>query len=641
MRILKRLMYCLLIAMLFTLVAQAEVKLPKLVSSGMVLQRDQNIKIWGWAKPSEAIAVSFKNKTYKTKTHADGKWLLTIKPQQAGGPFKMLINNIELVDVWIGDVWLCSGQSNMEALMSRPNIKANYTDVIENSNNPMIRQFTVKRNMAFNPLEDVTTEKGWVSANPETVLNFSAVAYFFAKDLYEKYKIPIGIIHSSVGGTPVQSWVNSESLVNFPDYKNVADPLKDSAEVSRILTDHRLKTIAWHKSAEEDDLGIRENWAQTPYAKDPQWKEMTGLDQFIKQFLGLKYGVMWFKTEVDIPASLTGQSANLLLGTMSTSDETYINGQKVGGINSSYTDRDYVVNAGILKPGKNTITIRLISNANGFSFHPKNIYQLKFKDDSIALNKPWQFRFGIQKTYLADGNGLSFRTPTAFYYAMIKPVVNYNIKGFVWYQGESNVAKAYEYQEIFTSLIKLWRKDWQQEKLPFLYVQLANYLSPNAKPEVSNFSLLREAQLKTLAVPNTAMAVIHDIGERNDIHPANKQDVGKRLALAAQKLAYHENVVFSGPIYKSMKAVGDKIYISFDHVGTGLKCLGNQLNQFAITADGKNFVPAQASIVGEQVVVWNSSIKNPQAVRYAWADDPEGANLYNQEGLPASGFRSN
>ncbi|WP_017258769.1 sialate O-acetylesterase [Pedobacter arcticus] len=634
-------MYCLLITMLFTLVAQAEVKLPKLVSSGMVLQRDQNIKIWGWAKPGEAIAVSFKHKIYKTKTQADGKWLLTIKPQQAGGPFKMLINNIELDDVWVGDVWLCSGQSNMEALMSRPNIKANYPDVIENSRNPMIRQFTVQRNMAFNPLEDVTTEKGWISANPETVLNFSAVAYFFAKDLYEKYKIPIGIIHSSVGGTPIQSWVDSESLTSFPDYRKVSDPLKDTAEVSRVLTDHHLKTIAWHKSAEEDDLGIRENWAKTPYAKDAQWKEMTGLDQFIKQFLGLKYGVMWFKTEVEIPASLAGKSANLILGTMSTLDETYINGQKVGGINSSYSDRDYVVNAGILKSGKNTITIRLMSNANGFSFHPKNIYQLKFKDDSIALNKPWQFRFGIQKTYLADGNGLSFRTPTAFYYSMIKPVANYNIKGFVWYQGESNVARAYEYQEIFTSLIKLWRKDWQQEKLPFLYVQLANYLPPNAKPEISNFALLREAQLKTLTVPNTAMVVIHDLGEKNNIHPANKRDVGKRLALAAQKLAYHENVVFSGPIYKSMKVVGDKVYVSFDHIGTGLKNLGNQLNQFSISADGKNFVPAQASIVSEQVVVWNPSIKNPQAVRYAWADDPEGANLYNQEGLPASGFKSN
>ncbi len=252
------------------------------------------------------------------------------------------------------------------------------------------------------------------------------------------------------------------------------------------------------------------------------------------------------------------------------------------------------------------------------SFDPKNVYQLKSQDDSISLNQSWQFRFGVEKQYLPRGNGLLAHTPSAYYYAMIKPLTNYSIKGFVWYQGESNVAKPYEYQDLFSALIKSWRKDWQQGELLFLYVQLANYLSPNAHANTSNWVLLRETQTKALKIPHTAMAVIHDIGEKNDIHPANKQDVGKRLALAARKVAYHENIVFSGPIYKSTQVKGDKAYVSFDHIGSGLKCKGNQLEQFTISADGKNFVAANASIVGEQVVVWNSTIGKPIAVRYAW-----------------------
>jgi sialate O-acetylesterase len=637
----KKLMHSIICLLLFTITGKAEVKLPRLVSSGMVLQRDQPIRIWGWADIGEEISLTFRSKTYTTRTGQDKRWALNIEPQKAGGPFKMRINNIELQDLLIGDVWLCAGQSNMEAVMNRPNIKENYKLVIQNSNYPLIRQFTVKKDMAFNPVPDVASDKGWVSVNPETVLDFSAVAYFFAKDLYEKYKVPIGIINSSVGGTPAQSWVNSESLKHLPEYDKVAQKLKDTAEVSRILNAHALKSAAWYKSIKEEDSGMNEKWFSATYVPEENWEEMQSLGQLSNKITLPKYGSMWFKTTVDVPVHLAGKAANLCLGMMHTEDETYLNGEKTGTTNSGYTERNYPVKTGLLRAGINTITIRLISRTTGIGFNPKNSYQLKFENDSIRLDKPWKFKSGIETALLPKGNGLSLHSPTAYYYAMIKPLADYCIKGVVWYQGESNIPKPEEYQGLLTALIETWRKDWKQTNLPFLYVQLANYLSTPVEPVVSNWALLREAQMKTLKTPYTAMVVIHDIGEKDDIHPRNKLDVGRRLALAAERLAYHKKIVFSGPIYKSMKISDGRIYVSFDHVGSGLTCSGNELITFSISADGKNFVAAQAKIVRKQVLVWNDNIRKPVAVRYAWADSPDGANLYNREGLPASGFKSN
>jgi len=637
----KKLTHCIVSLLFMVITAKAEVKLPQLIGNGMVLQRDQKIRIWGWANPNEGVTLTFRNKTYQTKADANRRWTVVIEPQQAGGPYAMQINNIRLQDLLIGDVWLCSGQSNMEAVMNRANIKENYQEVIKNSNYPMIRQFTVKRDMAFNPIKAVSSDQGWVSTTPETVLNFSAVAYFFAKDLYEKYKVPIGIINSSVGGTPVQSWVNSESLKSFPAYDEIAQKLKDTAEVSRILTAHRIKSAAWYKSIQEADSGILEKWFLTSYVPGENWQKIQDLTQFSKKFSSPPYGAIWFKTTVDVPAHLAGTAATLTLGSMQTEDETYLNGQKIGSINSGYTDRNYTVAAGLLKAGKNEISIRMISPTTGIAFNPKNVYQLKFAAGTIPLDQPWVFRFGLKKELLPKGNGLSQHSPTAYYYAMIKPLADFRIKGILWYQGESNVPRPAEYEPLLTALITQWRKDWQQPDLPFLYVQLANYLSTPAEPETSNWALLREAQMRTLKVPHTAMAVIHDVGEKTDLHPKNKADVGKRLALAARKLAYHENIEYSGPLYQAIKIEGKQVYVSFDHIGTGLTCKGEKLNQFSISADGKQFVPAQAKILGKQVVVWNDDMAKPVAVRYAWADSPDGANLYNREGLPASSFKSN
>jgi sialate O-acetylesterase len=637
----KRNIFLIFSVLMFSFALKAEVKLPKLVSNGMVLQRNEPIRIWGWANAGEEVKATFKNKIYTAKTDIDGKWFIKLDAQEAGGPYVMNVNNLELKNILIGDVYLCSGQSNMEVLMSRSNIQANYTQEIAKSNYPMIRQFTVNRGMAFIPLADISSDKGWVSTNPETVLSFSAVAYFFAKDLYEKYNVPIGIINSSVGGTPVQSWVNSESLKNFPDYAQIAQRFQDATELERTLKAHQVKTELWNKAITENDLGVNEQWFLESDLHEDDWETVNDINKLGEKVNFPKYGSMWFKTKIDIPANLAGNAATLSLGMMLTQDETYINGQKVGSINSSYTDRNYSIPLGLLKAGKNNLVIRLISPTTGIGFNPKNSCQIKFNQDSIPLNNPWKFKFGIELEQLPKGNGLSLHSPTAYYYAMIQPLANYNIKGIAWYQGESNIPKPEQYQELLTSLINVWRNDWQKPNLPFLYVQLANYSPTGIEPEISNWALLREAQMKTLKVQNTAMVVIHDIGEKGDLHPANKQDVGKRLALAAEKVAYHENIVYSGPIYQSIKIKENKAYVSFNHIGSGLMSKGEDLKQFSISADGKNFVTAKAKIIGKQVVVWTENIIKPLAVRYAWADDPEGANLYNKEGLPASSFKSN
>jgi sialate O-acetylesterase len=639
----KKNIFLLLSIIILSTAVKSEVRLPRFVSDGMILQRDQTVPIWGWGASGEKITILFDGKTYSTQAGADLKWKVNLKSQPAGGPFIMVIkgnNTITLRDILFGDVWLCSGQSNMEAVMARPNIKAVYGAEIEKSENSFIRQFTVKRKMAFKPADDVESDKGWVSANPETVLNFSAVAYFFAKDLYEKYKIPIGLINSSVGGTPAQSWINSESLSTFLSYYNQANLLKNDAEVEKILLNHKNKIEKWKKSVKTGDKGMQEEWFSTPYETNTAWTLIHNLSNWSKQFSKPKYGVVWFKTEMNIPANLVGKDADLFLGFMQTEDETYVNGKKIGSINSGYTLRNYKVEAGILKEGKNVITIRMTSPSNGVSFDNNKSYKLQFDKDSIELKDQWMYRIGIEKEAVPNGNGLSAHSASAYYYPMIKPLAGYGIKGVIWYQGESNVAKPQEYQSLFSSLITLWRKDWENPKLPFLYVQLPNFSRTNEEPATSNLALIREAQTQILTMPFTGMAVTHDIGEKNEIHPPNKQDVGKRLALAAQKIAYHEHIVYSGPTYKSINIIENKAYLAFDNIGSGLKSIGEKLNYFRISSDGKNFVEAQAMIKGNKVVVWSDKITQPIAVHYAWADSPDGANLYNKEGLPASSFRT-
>lgn len=629
---------------LFSNPAFCRVRLPRLISDGMVLQRGESAEIWGWAAPDENVTVTFNNKTYSDTAGVDGKWAVMLSELKAGDPYEMQINGsnrITLKDILIGEVWVCSGQSNMDLPMSR--VEERYADVIANSDNPAIRRFFVSRRYDFNtPQEDL--ESGtWEPANPQTVLRFTATGYFFAKALYEKYKVPIGLIHASVGGSPADAWLSEDALKEFPSYLETARKFKDSDYLNGIVKHDKAVSDAWYSLLQQKDKGLAKGqkpWFDPAYdASD--WATMNVPGYWADGPLGNVNGVVWFRKEIDVPASMTGEPVRLLLGRVVDSDRTYVNGKFVGSVSYQYPPRKYDVPEDLLKAGKNIIVVRVVNNAGRGGFLLDKPYQLSANGQTIDLKGPWQYKLAATMEPLPGKTFIEWQ-PMGLYNGMIAPLLNYTIKGVIWYQGESNTARPHEYRKLFPALVTDWRRQWNQGDFPFLYVQLANYMQVKDQPSESNWAELREAQLKTLSVPNTAMAVAIDIGEWNDVHPLDKEDVGKRLALGAQKVAYGDDkVVYSGPIYQSMKIKGNKIVLTFTHVGSGLIAKGDgELKYFAIEGADKKFVWAKAKIQGDKVIVWNDDITNPVAVRYAWADNPEGANLYNKEGLPASSFRT-
>lgn len=624
--------------------AFCNVRLPRLISDGMVLQRDADVKVWGWADANEKITINFNDKTYNTTADANGKWTITLSSLKAGGPYEMEIkasNAITLKNILAGDVWVCSGQSNMELAMDR--VKYKYPNAIANSDNPNIRQFVVPDRYVFElPQEDLQSGN-WQSANPQSVLQFTAVGYFFAKALYEKYHIPIGLINASLGGSPAQAWMSENALKAFPAYLQTAEKYKDITFRNQIAEKDKAVSDAWYSQIHQLDKGLAPGgkpWFDTD-CNTSDWAVMNVPGYWADQGLGNINGVVWFRKEFDVPASMTGKPAKLWLGRIVDGDFTYVNGKQVGSVSYQYPPRIYDIPSGLLKAGKNIITVRVINNSGKGGFVPDKPYHLTAGEQTIDLKGPWQYKLGATMDPLPGKTFIEWQ-PMGLYNGMIAPLQNYAIKGVIWYQGESNTGNPQEYQKLFPALIADWRQKWNQDDFPFLYVQLANFMEPKNKPSESNWAQTREAQLKTLSVPNTGMAVITDIGEWNDIHPLNKEDVGKRLALAAQRVAYGDKeVVYSGPIYQSVKIEGNKITLSFTNTGSGLIAKGGGAPKyFAIAGADKKFVWAKAKIEGDKVVVWNDQITNPVAVRYAWADNPEGANLYNKEGLPASPFRT-
>ena len=621
----------------------AQVKLPRLISDNVVLQRDAKLTIWGWAAPGEKVNVRFIGKSYIAATGADSTWSIILPATKAGGPYDMEIkatNQITIKNILIGDVWVCSGQSNMELPMER--VKEKYSDVVAQSANPFIRQFAVATTFEFQGPRKNFDSGNWQEANPQSVLQFTAVGYFFAKKLYEKYQVAIGLIRASVGGSPADAWLSEDAVKAFPQYYETALKFKRNGYIDSIRNNDRLVRDTWYNTIWQQDKGLHDTlpWYNAAY-NTTGWPTMP-IPSFWDEH-GLKgvNGVVWFKKDIEVPAAMTGKPTKLLLGRIVDQDSVYVNGQFAGTIGYQYPPRRYELPAGMLKPGKNSIVVRVINNAGRGGFITDKPYRLIAGNDSIDLTGAWQYNLGTTAPPLRGPTFFQYQ-PTGLYNAMIAPLLNYRIKGVIWYQGESNSGKPVEYRQLFPAVINNWRQKFNQGNFPFLFVQLANYMQTKDQPGESGWAMLREAQLKTLSVPNTGMAVITDIGEWNDIHPLNKQDVGRRLALAAQKVAYGDKkVVYSGPLYQSMKVQGNKIVISFTNTGSGLVAKGGgELRYFAIAGADKKFVWAKATIEGNKVMVWNDNISNPVAVRYAWADNPDGANLYNKEGLPASSFRT-
>ncbi|MCL6589317.1 MAG: sialate O-acetylesterase [Firmicutes bacterium] len=625
-------------------------RLPFLISDGMVIQREAPVKIWGWAAAGAGVTVNFLGQTYQTTAGRDGRWLITLAPAPAGGPYDLRIQSekttLTVKDILIGDVWICSGQSNMALTMARVNVHGRYEEEIATSENPAIRQFVVPQHVDFNyPCEDLQPDPqsgAWETANPESVLQFSATAYFFARALYEKYQVPIGLINASVGGTPIEAWLSKEVLQAFPAHLAAARKFKSNRYRRRIEKKEKKAHERWHHQLNRRDQGLNGNilWYD-PGFDASDWPTMEIPSYWDEAGLGPVNGVVWFRKEIEIPASMTGKPAKLLLGRIVDSDTAYVNGQVVGTVSYQYPPRRYDLPENLLRPGKNVIVVRVVSLRARGGFIKDKPYRLIAGEEAIDLQGPWRYKVGAVAQPLPDLTYFHYK-PLGLFNGMISPLINYTIKGVIWYQGESSAGRALEYSRMFPALITDWRQKWSQGDFPFLYVQLANYMEAKPEPSESNWAELREAQRKALAVPNTGMAVAIDLGEWNDLHPLNKGDVGKRLALLAQKVAYGErDLVAFGPLYQGMAIEGNKIRLTFTEIGSGLAVKGGgELRHFAIAGADKKFVWAQARIEGDQVIVWNDQITHPKVVRYAWADNPENANLYNREGLPASPFQA-
>lgn len=619
-----------------------QIRLPRLISDGMVLQRESPVTLWGWASPGEGILMDFNNRQYKAVADKMGSWRITIQPMVSGGPYEMTFtasNKIILKDIMFGDVWLCAGQSNMEFMMERlvPLFETN----LPGTDNPMIRMFRVPQVYNFKSPPDDFQAGGWQKATPESVLKFSAVAWYFADELYKKYHVPVGLINASVGGSPAEAWISKDAIKEFPAYYAELQKFKNDSLIKRIEAQDKKRSDEWYSLLNAKDTGYADSlnpW-QRGDMRSGDWMSMDIPGYWANGPLGEVNGVVWFRKEIEVPASMAGKSARLVLGCIVDADYAFINGIQVGTTAYMYPSRKYTVAPGILHEGKNMIVVRVISNRGKGGFVPGKSYELLTRDEHLDLKGTWQYRQGALMDPL-EGQTFVRWKPVGLFNGMISPLLNYRIKGAVWYQGESNTSRYAEYTKLLSTLIGDWRGKWNQGNFPFLLVQLPNFMEAKTRPSESEWALFREAQMKVLSVKGTAMVVTYDIGEWNDIHPLNKKEVGVRLALAAGKIAYEDKrTVYSGPVYNSYKFKRNQVIISFLNKGNGLMAKGGELKHFSIAAGDGKFIWAKAKIENGRVVVWSDEIQHPVSVRYAWADNPEGANLYNQEGLPAAPFR--
>ncbi len=632
------------LVLLTSIDASSQVRLPRLISDGMVLQQGDSTKIWGWAAPGEKVTVNFIDHKYQSAADTSGEWVIWLSGLKPGGPHTMKIeasNSITVSDILIGDVWLCSGQSNMELPVRR--VRPLYEAEIAASQNNNIRSFTVPKYFVFKEPQKDLASGSWKAADPEAVLDFSAAAWFFARELYEVYKVPVGLLTSAFGGSPAEAWISEEGLREFPVHYNELQRWKSDSLINATAVNDQKRIQEWYSKLQQADEGSKTSGIKwhDPAMNTADWKTFTLPGYWSATELKGINGVVWFRKEFTVPASAAGLPGNINLGRIVDADSAFLNGIFIGTVSYQYPPRRYTFPAGVLKEGNNILTVKVISNIGDGGFVPEKPYDLTAGDFTTTLEGEWKYKVGAVMPPLRGQTFLGYK-PGGLFNAMLAPLLNTRIKGILWYQGESNAGRPDEYRTLLPAMIRDWRQNFGQGDIPFILVQLPNFMEAKNKPSESNWALLREAQAEALKLPATGMAVTIDIGEWNDIHPLNKKDVGTRLALAARKVAYGENnLVYSGPIYQTMTVKGRKIILTFDNTGSGLYVKGGgKLQQFAIAGADLKFVWAKARIKGDKVIVKGRKIKNPVAVRYAWADNPEGANLYNREGLPAAPFRT-
>jgi len=610
-----------------------------------VLQRGQPVPVWGWAEADTRVTVEFAGQRVQASADANGKWSARLQPMEAscaGRTLRVTTDRPGLSatarDVLVGDVWLCSGQSNMEMGITL----CNEEGAIAAADYPAIRLLNIPQQTAYRPQAHFSAD--WTRCSPEALRNsgpwggFSATAYFFGQQLHQALGIPIGLIHASWGGTQAEGWTSALALSDYPSFQaklaevaSVADSTADDPEQNYLRS--------WFL---QHDPGTRQGW-HTGEADTADWRDVTLPGTWADCGIAGYEGVLWIQRSVELPQAWAGRELVLELGEISDNDTTWLNGKRVGCTNGFGKPRTYRVPADQSRAGHNTLTLRVV-NAGGGSIladqHPFRIHPVGQAEAAVTLAGPWKLQQTARKADTGRPLIGNPRVPSVLYNGMIAPLEPAALAGVIWYQGEANAGRAQQYQRLLPSMIRDWREKFQQQQLPFYIVSLANYQQRHDQPRDHSWAELREAQAITAReLPHCGLAVAIDIGDANDIHPKNKREVGRRLALSALAYTYEKTVVGSGPWYRSIEIETDAIRIHFDHTDGGLLFQGATDRSFAVAGPDRNFIWAEARIDGDAVVVSSPEVKHPVAVRYAWDINPQ-ACLYNRAGLPAVPFRS-
>ncbi len=645
----------------------AGLELPSVFSDGMVLQHSTEVAFWGKGHPGSKVVIETGwHVAFKTEVADDSTWFVKVKTVEPGGPYMISVKNgnqlKNIYDVYLGEVWLGSGQSNMEMTLTGwppTDTILGSADAIANADFPLIRMFTVTRNSSAQPLDNVTGS--WKVCNPDNASAFSATAYFFARKLHKELGIPVGIIHSSWGGTPAESWVSGETLSTDSDFAKVVEDLKTVCPQMVVYNNWLSKhpTIDAAIGADGVDplvgLDVFNSYCTNPELNTESWP-VINIPSMIEPVIGDFDGVVWFRKEVDIPQSWEGKSLQLNLGPIDDRDVTFFNGVKIGGIEEVgnwQQVRKYTVPGELVKTGKAVIAVRVIDTQGGGGIYGKpDQVNLSVNDkEVISLAGEWEYavvgQYKEDKLYLFNPETNEFasrpevsvvagsHTPSALYNAMIAPLVPFTIKGAIWYQGETNVGRSAQYIRLKSMLINDWRQKFKNPDMPFYFVQLAPWHYNNVEGDAS--ARLRDAQRRTLAIPNTGMAVTLDIGNVNNIHPANKKDVGERLARWALVKNYGKEIPFSGPLFAASAIDGDRMIISFTNTDGGINIDATVPNQFELAGADGVFYPANATIDGDKIILTAPKVKAPANARYAYKNGSV-ASLFNGEGLPAASF---
>jgi sialate O-acetylesterase len=513
---------------------EAKVKLPALISDGMVMQREQSIPVWGCADPGEPVTVSFLKRKYNTQADADGNWRVTLPPAKAGGPHTMTINDVKVVNILVGDVYLCSGQSNMELPVSR--VTDMFRDEVAVYTNPMIRHIKVPLSYNFHGPQKDVGPANWKELTPADAMQFSALAYFFAKEMYAKNKIPVGLVNSAVGGSPVEAWISEEGLKPFPKYLNERGIYRSEELIASIRSTENMQRDRWNEALYRHDPGLNEpvKWFDPAY-NDADWPAVDLFDtSWNNNGLSPVNGSHWLRKTVEVPAEQAGKAAVLRLGCIVDADSVYVNGVFAGTVSYQYPPRIYPLPEGLLRTGTNTVTLRLISYGGYPHVVPEKPYKLVFDNSEISLEGEWKYKPGAAMPALSGGTAFQYK-PVGLYNAMIAPLRGLQFKGVIWYQGESNAGRHNEYYDLLTAMIADWRTKLDAPALPFVIVELAGFGKPDG------WDVFRQVQRRVAHdTPHTALAPAKDLGEWNDIHPLDKKSVGIRVAIEMEKLIYIE-----------------------------------------------------------------------------------------------------